>query len=146
MIPIRLELPTSVSGALYVTPQRTPGFSSEAVVTVTVRRMVISRQIRGLLPEWAPFIRGVLELNGCSPTASREDLVRDDAFEAARLAIEKTLFEHFEGLAQSDPQRLAAVINWHRYTIAGAAARESAAAGSAAPHVPVPHDAGTDDV
>ncbi|HZN63801.1 MAG TPA: hypothetical protein VFB66_00745 [Tepidisphaeraceae bacterium] len=121
VIPVRLERPAPVAGALYVTPQRTPGFSSEAVVTVTVRRMVISRQIRGLLPAWAPFIRGVLELNGCSPTASREDLVRDEPFEAARAAIERVLYEHFERLAERDPQRLAAVINWHRYTLAGAA-------------------------
>jgi hypothetical protein len=121
VIPIRLEQPTPIAGALYVTPQRTPGFSSEAVGTATVRRMVVSRQIRGLLPAWAPFLRGVLELNGCAPTASREDLVRDAAFDAARTTVERLLYEHLERLAANDPQRLAAVINWHRYTFAGAA-------------------------
>lgn len=121
VIPIRIERPVPIAGALYVTPQRTPGFSSEAVVTVTLRRMVISRQIRGLLPAWAPFLRGVLELNGCAPTASREDLVRDGAFDAAREAIGDLLYAHFERLARIDPQRLASVINWHRYTIAGVA-------------------------
>jgi hypothetical protein len=121
VIPMRVERPpVSIAGALYVTPQRTPGFSGEAVVTVTLRRMVISRQIRGLLPAWAPFLRGVLELNGCAPTASREDLVRDGAFDAAREAIGNLLYAHFERLARADPQRLASVINWHRYTIAGA--------------------------
>ena len=121
VIPVRIERPVPIAGALYVTPQRTPGFSGEAVVTVTVRRMVISRQIRGLMPEWASFLRGVLELNGCAPTASREDLVRDADFDAVRDALERLLFEHVERLAEVDPQRLAAVINWHRYTLAGAA-------------------------
>ena len=67
MIPIRIERPVSIAGALYVTPQRTPGFADDPTVAVTVRRMVISRKIQRLLPEWASFLRGVLELNDCSP-------------------------------------------------------------------------------
>jgi hypothetical protein len=121
VIPIHVETPVTVTGALYVTPQRTPGFSSDPVVTVTVRRMVISRHVRGLLPAWASFLRGVLELNGCAPTASREDLVRDADFESACSALEDLLFEHFEKLADTDLPRFEAVINWHRYTLAGAA-------------------------
>lgn len=121
VIPVRTERPVPVAGALYVTPQRTPGFSGEPVVTVTVRRMVISRRIQGLLPQWASFLRGVLELNGCAPTASREDLVRDGAFEAARAHLESLLFAHFEELLTRDPARLQSIISWHRYTVAGSA-------------------------
>lgn len=121
IIPIRVEKPVSIAGALYVTPQRTPGFAGEPVVTTTIKRMVISRDTQGLLPQWASFLRGVLELNDCSPTASREDLVRDAKFEAARAQLEKMLFEHFEKLAKTDPSRLEAVLSWHRYSLAGAA-------------------------
>jgi HSP90 family molecular chaperone len=121
IIPIRVESPVSIAGALYVTPQRTPGFAGEPVLTTTIRRMVISRDTQGLLPQWATFLRGVLELNDCSPTASREDLVRDAKFEAVRIQLEKMLFEHFEGLMKSDPARLEAVLSWHRYSLAGAA-------------------------
>lgn len=124
VIPLRLERPVSVAGALYVTPQRTPGFTGEPVVTVTVRRMVISRRIQGLLPQWASFLRGVLELNECAPTASREDLVRDAAFLRVREVLEQRLFEHLEALAADEPQRLEAIIAWHRYTLAGAALEE----------------------
>lgn len=121
IIPIRIERPVSIAGALYVTPRRTPGFAGEPVVTTTVRRMVIARDTKGLLPAWASFLRGVLELNDCAPTASREDLVRDTQFEAARLTLERLLYEHFERLAESDPARLEAVLSWHRYSLAGAA-------------------------
>jgi HSP90 family molecular chaperone len=124
VIPLRLEKPVPIAGALYVTPQRTPGFTGEPVVTATVQRMVISRRIQGLLPRWASFLRGVLELNGCAPTASREDLVRDAAFERVREVLEARLFEHFERLARAEPDRLEAVIAWHRYTLAGAALDE----------------------
>ncbi|QEH37818.1 Chaperone protein HtpG [Aquisphaera giovannonii] len=121
VIPIRVETPTPIAGALYVTPRRTPGFAGEPVLTTTIRRMVISRRTAGLLPEWAIFIRGVLELSGCSPTASREDLARDASFQQAREALEEILLAHFESLAGSDPQRLQALLAWHRYSWAGAA-------------------------
>jgi molecular chaperone HtpG len=124
VIPIRIETPISIAGALYVTPRRTPGFAGDPNVMTTIKRMVISRDIVGLIPEWASFLRGVLELNECSPTASREDLVRDLKFQTAKSQLEKLLFEHFETLAEKDPARMEAVLAWHRYTWAGAALSE----------------------
>ena len=124
VIPVRITKPVSITGALYVTPQRTPGFAGEAAVTATVLGMVVSRDIRGLLPHWASFLRGVLELHSCSPTASREELVRNGRFEASRVALEAHLFNHFEKLAREEPARLEAILTWHRYTLAGAALTE----------------------
>ena len=120
VIPIHTDPPAQISGALYVSPQRTPGFSGDSNVTVTVMRMVISHSIVDLVPPWASFLRGILELTGCRPTASREDLVRDDAFENVRDRIEEKLFEHFEALAGEDPVRFNSILQWHRYTLAGA--------------------------
>lgn len=124
VIPIRIEKPAAIAGALYISPQRTPGFADEATVAVTVRRMVISRQVRDLLPPWAGFLRGVLELEECSPTASREELVRDDHFQMVRSALEEFLFTHLEKMSEEEPHRLEAIVNWHRYVLAGAALAE----------------------
>jgi hypothetical protein len=124
VIPLQVERPLTVRGALYVTPQRVPGFAGDPVVTVTVRRMVISRRIQGLLPAWASFLRGVLELPDCSPTASREDLVRDERFNQVSALLEERLYAHLEHLAAAESVRLESVLAWHRYTLAGAALRE----------------------
>ena len=121
VIPIRMETPVSIAGALYISPQRVPGFSDTSTVMVTVRRMVISRRIQDLLPRWATFLRGVLELNDCAPTASREDLVRDDRFRIVSDCLHDRLFTHLEELVDSDRERLNATLTWHRYTFAGAA-------------------------
>lgn len=115
--------PIAHRGVLYVSPERTPGFTSEATLTVTIGRMVISRSIRELLPRWAGCFRGIVEASCCSPTASREDLVRDPAFMGLRAALEEQLFEHLEGLASNDPDRLQSILSWHRYAFAGAALR-----------------------
>jgi len=121
VIHLRTEQPVAIAGALYVTPQRVPGFSDNSTVMVTIRRMVISRHVRGLLPEWATFLRGCLELHDCAPTASREDLVRGTAFTLVQATLEKLLYEHFEEMATNDASRLESIVNWHRYTFAGAA-------------------------
>ena len=121
VIPIRGEQEVGAVGALYVTPQRVPGFAGDPVVTTTIRRMVISRQTRDLLPSWAHFLRGVLEVPHCEPTASREDLVRNFAFESVRAHLEERLYEHFEQLARRDPAAMQSILAWHRYTWAGAA-------------------------
>ena len=124
VIPIRVETPASIAGALYISPQRTPGFADEATVAVTVRRMVISRRVRDLIPSWASFLRGVLELEDCSPTASREDLVRDDRFQIVRSTLNEFLYSHLERMSDEQPDRLEAIVNWHRYVLAGAALGE----------------------
>jgi len=124
LVILRTEKPVPLRGALYVTPQRTPGFTDAPTITVTVRRMIISRRVQGLLPEWASFVRGVLELPECSPTASREDLVRDAMFYSVREQINSVLFDHFESLARKNPNRWQSLIAWHRYLLAGAALEE----------------------
>ena len=121
VIPVQIQKPIPIHGALYVSPERTPGFAGEPVVTATVRRMVISRSIRDLLPDWASFLRGVVEVRKCAPTASREDLQRNPEFDLARRALEEHLYTHFEKLADDDPARMESVLTWHRYSWAGAA-------------------------
>ncbi len=121
VIAIHTERPASIAGTLYVTPRRTPGFAGEAVLTTTIRRMVISRKTQGLLPSWASFLRGVLELADCSPTASREDLARDGRFEQVRTTLDELLFSHFEKMIRDDLPRMQALVAWHRYLWAGAA-------------------------
>jgi molecular chaperone HtpG len=121
VIPIAVEAPVTIKGALYVSPQRTPGFADDATIAVSVRRMVISRHIRELVPVWAPFLRGVLELPNCSPTSNREDLVRDSIFDSVCDSISHEIYQHFLELTQSQPDRWQSILHWHRYTFAGMA-------------------------
>ena len=121
VIPIAVEAPVAIKGALYVSPQRTPGFADDATIAVSVRRMVISRHIRELVPIWAPFLRGVLELPNCSPTSNREDLVRDAVFDSVCDSISDEIYAHFDELTRNQPHRWQSILHWHRYTFAGMA-------------------------
>ena len=117
---LRREDPT-VQGAVFITPNRTPGFSGRALVTATCRRMVISTRVDGLFPEWGSFYRGVLELPELQPTTSREEFIRDERFERTKATLERALFERLRTLEREDPQRLRSIVTWHRYAFAGAA-------------------------
>ncbi|MCY2983882.1 MAG: ATP-binding protein [Planctomycetota bacterium] len=121
VILIAVEAPVAIKGALYVSPQRTPGFADDATIAVSVRRMVISRHIREIVPVWAPFLRGVLELPNCSPTSNREDLVRDAIFDSVCDAISDEIYVHFDALTRNHPHRWQSILHWHRYTFAGMA-------------------------
>jgi len=121
VIPIRVEKPVVIQGALYISPQRVPGFTDEAKVATTIRRMIVSRSIQGLMPPWASFVRGILELTNCRPTASREELVRDENFNTVKQTLEKILFEYFERLSKDKPAVWEALLGWHRYALAGSA-------------------------
>ncbi len=121
VILIAVEAPVAIKGALYVSPQRTPGFADDATIAVSVRRMVISRHIRELVPIWAPFLRGVLELPNCLPTSNREDLVRDAIFDSVCDSISDEIYVHFDELTRNHPHRWQSILHWHRYTFAGMA-------------------------
>lgn len=57
-------------------------------VDVYVKGMPVAERIVGLLPKWAGFCGAVLDSTTLLPTASREDLVRDESFDKIAAALE----------------------------------------------------------
>jgi molecular chaperone HtpG len=123
LILVNLESPR-VRGAIYVTRNRTPGFSGRPLVTATLRRMVISSRIDGLFPEWGSFYRGILEMPELQPTTSREDLIRDASFLQVQAQLSNLLLARLRELSRSDLTRLRSLYTWHRYAFTGAALDE----------------------
>lgn len=77
---IKFNVPaTSTTGVAFVVPQGTsPGANLRH--HVYVHGMLCSTNLQDLVPNWAYFVRVVLNTEGLTPTASREDLIRDDDF------------------------------------------------------------------
>lgn len=121
---INQETP-AIRGAVFITRERTPGFSGRPLVTATVRRMVISPRLDGLFPEWGSFYRGILEFSDLQPTTSREDLIRNDAFDEIKAELEAILFSRLQDLSVNDRVKFQAILSWHRYSLAGAALQHS---------------------
>ncbi|GAB6166973.1 ATP-binding protein [Thermostilla marina] len=118
---VQTTSPTTVKGALYVTPQRTLHAGSDPGVVVTVNRMVISRSLYGLMPPWAAFVRGIVELSDCQPTTSRESLIYNVHVRQVQSVLEESILAELFDLEQRDRDKLRMLVDWHRYAFAGAA-------------------------
>lgn len=84
---IDLEVPLAgVTGVAYVLPAAVPpgGGGSHRVY---LKRMLLGTRVDGLLPEWAFFVRCVIDASGLRPTASREQLYTDEVLLATQEAL-----------------------------------------------------------
>lgn len=81
---IPLSVPgTGTEGVAFVLPFA-PSPGARQASTVYLGRMLVSGQLDGLLPDWAFFVRCVVDTTGLSPTASREGFVENPALEHTR--------------------------------------------------------------
>lgn len=105
---------TSVSaeGLAFVLPTEST-FQTQPGHLAYLRRMLLSEDLRGLLPDWAFFVRAVVDVGDLQPTASRESLVDDDALEDAREELGASLRDWFIRLGTTDPGRLDSILRVH---------------------------------
>lgn len=115
---------SDVRGLLWVQDGSTYGTSDNRCVSVFVRGMLIDDDARELLPRWAGFVGGVVESTGLTPTASREDLQRDDAFAAAAKRIADELVRGLAEVARTQPEAFRRVLARHNEALLGAALAE----------------------
>jgi molecular chaperone HtpG len=84
---VDLSVPLAgVSGVAFVLPAAVPpgGGGSHRVY---LKRMLLGSRVEGLLPEWAFFVRCVIDASGLRPTASREQLYTDEVLLATQEAL-----------------------------------------------------------
>ncbi len=72
--------------------------------------MCIRLNDRELLPEWASFVRGVVDCPDLQPTAARDTMCADDAYHALRDALGKTIVAALLDLAVHDPAAFSALV------------------------------------
>ncbi|WP_062433097.1 HSP90 family protein [Herbidospora daliensis] len=110
---IDLSVPEAgLTGVAFVVPHpANPG--ARDAHRVYLKGMLLSEKLTGLLPEWAFFVRCVVDAAELRPTASREALYDDDLLEHARDALGTQLREWLVQLAATDPARLRGFLRLH---------------------------------
>ena len=110
---IELEVPlVGVRGAGFVLPQpANPADGSRH--RVYLKGMLLSDAAAGLLPDWAFFVRCVIDADGLRPTASRESLYEDETLAIVRDNLGDCVRDWLARLAGEDPRRLAAFLGVH---------------------------------
>jgi molecular chaperone HtpG len=114
---IELDLPViGLRGLAFVLPT-TVQPNRKAGHRVHLKGMLLSEQAVELLPEWAFFVRCVVDTDGLRPTASREALYEDDTLAAVRDALGERLRDWLTGLAAADPGLLGRFLAAHHLAV-----------------------------
>ncbi|WP_194893969.1 HSP90 family protein [Catenulispora pinisilvae] len=110
---IELNIPLlGIKGAAYILPTAATT-SEQGGHRVHIKGMLLTDQARGLLPDWAFFVRCVIDTDALRPTASREALYEDDRLAAVREALGDRVRDWLAGLAATDPPRLNRLLAVH---------------------------------
>lgn len=110
---IDLDVPLAgVRGAAFVLPQAaSPAEGSRH--RIYLKGMLLSDAAKGLLPDWAFFVRCVIDTDTLRPTASREALYEDETLVSVRENLGGQIRDWLTRLAAEDPSRLNAFLNVH---------------------------------
>lgn len=122
VIPLRSEA-GKVSGLAFVL-SATPSPAARRAHRVYLKRMLLSEQAEGLLPDWAFFVRCVINADALRPTASRETFYDDDVLEQTREELGAALRNWLIQLAAEEPERLRRLVQVHGLSIKALALHE----------------------
>ncbi len=122
VIPVDLPCPRTLGG-LYVAARYAPGGQAGGLVDLFQARMCVRPNDRELLPEWAPFVRGLVDCPDLQPTAARDNVLRDSVYHALREALGKTIVAALLELAARDRPRFLRLCDWHQDALKGMAAQ-----------------------
>ncbi len=114
---IELDLPAvGLRGAAYVLPSAvSPAETGRH--RVYLKGMLLTEAATGLLPDWAFFVRCVINADGLRPTASREGLYEDAALDAVREQIGARIRDWLAELAGSRPADLRRFLVTHHLAV-----------------------------
>ncbi|GLI00426.1 HSP90 family protein [Phytohabitans aurantiacus] len=91
---------------------------------VYLKRMLVSEDASKLMPEWAFFVRCVVDTSQLRPTASREALYEDDLLSSVRESLGEQVRTWLLDLSANHPERLAAFLRVHHLGVKALAVRD----------------------
>ncbi|MDI6402762.1 HSP90 family protein, partial [Balneolaceae bacterium ANBcel3] len=84
---------------------------------VYIKKMFLSESVDNLLPDWAFFVRCIVNANNLQPTASREEIYEDIKLIKVQHELSNCIREYFINKAAFDTQTLQKIISIHRLAI-----------------------------
>jgi len=86
-------------------------------VDIYISRMFIKADDKALLPDWARFVKGVINSPALTPTVSRDEVVRDANYATIRARLGEIILGYLALLEERDPETLNLVVRAYNNTI-----------------------------
>lgn len=100
------------TGIAYIIPRTTHTVSNNAH-TIYIKNMFITEHCTTILPEWAFFVRAIINSENISPTASREEIYKNQVLEDVREDLGECIKQFLMQLSETDPTFLHHIIGTH---------------------------------
>lgn len=84
---------------------------------IYLKHMLLTEKGDEILPEWAVFVRCILNVNHLRPTASREGFYEDEALDEVRGWIADSIVKHLKSMAKDDENRFRYFMQLHNLAI-----------------------------
>lgn len=110
-VPLRARA-GDLDGVAFILPHEA-SLTARRAHRVYLKNMLLSESADNLLPDWAFFVKAVVNANDLRPTASRETFYDDDKLAAAREALGDCLRGYLVNLAEKRPEKLERFIDLH---------------------------------
>jgi len=131
-----------VEGIFWVQDGGSYASSDNRNVNVFVRNMFISDEVTDLLPRWAGFIGCVVNTPLLTPTASREDIQKDEVYSDIQNFLANTLVDGLKSIAKHETENWQRVLTRHSEALLGAAMSSDELFFETADQLPVPTSLG----
>lgn len=106
----------NVRGVAYILPYKVqPNIKNNH--RIYLKNMLLTENGQNILPEWAFFVKCILNVTKLRPTASREGFYEDEMLEASRDEIAQCISSYLTSLAKFDKEKLAKIIRIHHLAI-----------------------------
>lgn len=139
---IPLAVPgTDLQGTAFVLPYP-PGPHAHQANRVYLGRMLVTDACDNLLPDWAFFVRCVVTTTAANPTASREQLVDDDALAILRQGLGGAIRQWVERIGREQPDLLEEFVAVHHLGLRSVAIHDRTLAAIIVPWLPFETSAG----
>jgi molecular chaperone HtpG len=121
----------------------TPALSARKAHRVYLKNMFLSDTADNLLPEWAFFVRAVVNANDLRPTASRESFYEDAKLARVRTALGDCLRQYLVDLAEKRPEKLEQFVGLHHRALKALATEDDEFFAVIIDHLPFETSLGT---
>lgn len=106
-----------VGGVLIIPKQPLAIVREHGDAIIYVRRMFICKDDRTVLPDWAKFVKGVIESPNLRETTSREAVRRDENLERVQKALGQYILTWLAAKAENDPRGFREIVTNHNLVI-----------------------------
>lgn len=114
IIDVDIADPGPTQGVLYISDQRSLPHHEQPPgrVRLYLQRMFLC-ETTDLLPPWARFVRGVINTSAITPTAARDNFVRDEITDRIKEEFGHYIIERLRELSLDEPQRFQRILKYH---------------------------------